>query len=79
VAWTWLLGNSGSPETAREIEECRQRLRSGVPLPLAFLLGTLTGAAGFVQAGAPVLAAPVVMVAALALWAVRWEGALLRV
>jgi hypothetical protein len=34
----------------------------------------LLGAFGFARIGYPVLAAPVVVVGALAVWAARWEG-----
>jgi uncharacterized membrane protein YoaK (UPF0700 family) len=74
VAWAWLCRQDGSPDTARQIEESRRRLRNGAPLPLAFLLGTLLGAVGFAPVGAPVLAAPIAVVGALAWWAARWEG-----
>jgi uncharacterized membrane protein YoaK (UPF0700 family) len=73
VASAWLGLRDGSPETARQVGESLQRLRNGVPLPLAFLFGTLIGAVGFAQVGAPVLAAAVAVVGALAGWAVRWE------
>jgi uncharacterized membrane protein YoaK (UPF0700 family) len=73
AAWAWLHLKNGSPETARQVEASRHRLRNGVPLPLAFLLGTLIGAVGFARVGAPVLAAAVAAVGALAWWAVRWE------
>ena len=52
-------------------EACRRRLWSGLALPLGFLLGTILGAAGFARAGYPVLAAPVLTVGALTLWAAR--------
>jgi uncharacterized membrane protein YoaK (UPF0700 family) len=72
LAWAWLRRKDGSRDVARE-REARLRLRSGVPLPLAFLLGTMLGAAAFSWAGHPVLAAPVAVVGALAVWARRWE------
>jgi uncharacterized membrane protein YoaK (UPF0700 family) len=74
LAWAWLRHGNGSPETARQREDCRRRLASGLPLPLAFLLGTLLGAAGFVHVGFPALAAPVAIVGALAVWAGRRDG-----
>jgi uncharacterized membrane protein YoaK (UPF0700 family) len=74
VAWAWLGRTDGVAETLRRLEACRRRLRDGLLLPLGFLLGTLLGAAGFVQMGDPVAAAPVAAVGALALWAARWEG-----
>jgi hypothetical protein len=45
-----------------------------MPLPLAFLLGTLMGAFGFARVGYPAVAVPVVVVGALAWWTARWEG-----
>lgn len=77
LAWTGLRhGKDALPaEAARQREACRRRLRSGLPLPLAFLLGTLAGASGFAWLGVPVLAAPVAAVGALAVWAGRSEGA----
>lgn len=69
VAWAWLRRKDGSPETVREREACRRRLRSGLPLPLAFLLGTMLGAVAYSWAGHPALAAPVAVVGALAWWA----------
>jgi uncharacterized membrane protein YoaK (UPF0700 family) len=74
LAWTWLCRRDGSPDTARHRESARRRLRSGVLLPLAFLLGTLLGAVGFARIGVPVLAVPVAVVGAMAVWAGRWEG-----
>jgi uncharacterized membrane protein YoaK (UPF0700 family) len=61
-------------EAARHREACRQRLRSGLPLPLGFLLGTIAGAASFAWIGVPALAAPIAAVSALAVWAGRGEG-----
>jgi uncharacterized membrane protein YoaK (UPF0700 family) len=73
LTWGWLHRNDASAETRRQLGACRQRLWSGLPLPLGFFLGTLLGAVGFAQIGDPVLAAPVAVVAALALWSGRWE------
>jgi uncharacterized membrane protein YoaK (UPF0700 family) len=74
LAWAWLRRNNGSADTAREHEAARRRLRRALPLPIAFLLGTLIGAFGFTRVGYPVLAAPVTAVAALTWWAGRREG-----
>jgi uncharacterized membrane protein YoaK (UPF0700 family) len=74
LAWAWLRRQDGAAEAARQREASRRRLRSALPLPLAFLLGTLLGAFGFARMGYPVLAAPVVVVGALTWWAGRWEG-----
>ena len=76
VAWAWLRRKDGSSELTREREACRRRLRSGLPLPLAFLAGTILGAAAFSWVGHLVLAVPVVLVGALAVWAGRREGAI---
>jgi uncharacterized membrane protein YoaK (UPF0700 family) len=73
LAWAWLHRHDGSAHTPRQREALR-RLWNGLLLPLAFLLGTLLGAVGFVHIGYPALAAPVAVVGALALWAGRWEG-----
>jgi uncharacterized membrane protein YoaK (UPF0700 family) len=75
MAWTWLRRNDVLPaEAARQRDVCRRRLRTGLPLPLGFLLGTLAGAAGFAWIGVPVLAAPVVAVGALTVWAGQGGG-----
>jgi uncharacterized membrane protein YoaK (UPF0700 family) len=74
LAWAWLRRQDGAAEAARQGEASRRRLRSALPLPLAFLLGTLIGAFGFVQVGHLVLGAPVVVVGALAWWAGRREA-----
>jgi uncharacterized membrane protein YoaK (UPF0700 family) len=75
LAWTWLRRKDVLPaEAVRQREACRQRLRSGLPLPLGFLLGTMAGAAGFAWIGYPVLAVPVVVVGALTVWAERKDG-----
>lgn len=75
MAWTWLHRKDVLPaEEMRERDACRRRLRRGVPLPLGFLFGTLTGAVGFAWGGYPVLAAPVVAVWALTVWAGRRTG-----
>jgi uncharacterized membrane protein YoaK (UPF0700 family) len=71
LAWARLCGKYGAAE-ARE-REASQRLLGAVPLPVAFLLGTVMGAVGFARLGHPVLAAPVAVVGALAVWAWRWE------
>jgi uncharacterized membrane protein YoaK (UPF0700 family) len=74
LAWGWLRRNDEEAEGLRQRESSRRRLRSTLPLPLAFLLGTLLGAVGFARVGYPVLAAPVVVVGALAWWAGRREA-----
>jgi uncharacterized membrane protein YoaK (UPF0700 family) len=67
----------GPGDAAAEAQRqlCRRRLRSGLPLPLAFLAGTAAGAMAFAAMGFWVLLAPVVAVGALAMWAVRNRGA----
>jgi uncharacterized membrane protein YoaK (UPF0700 family) len=74
LAWAWLQRNDGSAEALRQREASRRRLRSALPLPLAFLLGTVLGAVAFARVGHPVLAVPVVMVGALAVWTGSWGG-----
>jgi uncharacterized membrane protein YoaK (UPF0700 family) len=74
LAWAWLCRDDESAETIRQREVCRQRLYSGLPLPLGFLGGTAVGAVAFTTAGYLVLLAPVVVVGGLALWAARWPG-----
>jgi uncharacterized membrane protein YoaK (UPF0700 family) len=74
LAWALLRRGDGAAEALRRREASRRRLRSALPLPLAFLLGTLLGAVGFARVGYPVLAAPVVVVGALAWWAGRREA-----
>jgi uncharacterized membrane protein YoaK (UPF0700 family) len=74
LAWAWLCRDAESAETIRQREVCRQRLYSGLPLPLGFLAGTAVGAVAFTTAGYLVLLAPVVVVGGLALWAARWPG-----
>jgi uncharacterized membrane protein YoaK (UPF0700 family) len=74
LAWAWLWRNGESAETARQHEAAGRRLRRALPLPIAFLLGTLVGAVGFTRVGYPVLAAPPAVVAALTWWAGRREA-----
>jgi uncharacterized membrane protein YoaK (UPF0700 family) len=74
LAWAWLCRDDESAETIRQREVCRQRLYSGLPLPLGFLAGTAVGAVAFTTAGYLVLLAPVVAVGGLTLWAARWPG-----
>jgi uncharacterized membrane protein YoaK (UPF0700 family) len=70
LAFAWLCGRGDdSAETARQREASRRRLRGVLPLPFAFLTGAAMGAAAFAAAGFWVLAAPVVAVGGLALWA----------
>jgi uncharacterized membrane protein YoaK (UPF0700 family) len=76
LVWTWLNRRGVPPaEAMRQREACRRRLRGGLPLPLGFLLGTVAGAAAFAWIGYAALAAPVAAAGALAVWAVRREGA----
>jgi uncharacterized membrane protein YoaK (UPF0700 family) len=74
LAWAWLNRDGGPAEIAGQREVCRRRLRSGLPLPLGFLAGTVAGAAAFARAGylAPVV--PVIVVGGLTLWAARCSG-----
>jgi len=62
-------------ETRRLYEDCRERFRGGLPLPLAFLTGTAVGALAFAELGFWVLLAPLVAVGALTVWAARNAGA----
>lgn len=75
VAWARLRRGDLAPEAVGELDAARTRLRGMVPLPLAFFSGTMAGAVAFARVGYPVLAAPVAVVAALAWWARRQEGA----
>jgi uncharacterized membrane protein YoaK (UPF0700 family) len=75
LAFAWLRQRGDdAAETSRQRELCRRRLCSGLLLPLAFLAGTAAGAIAFAAAGFGVLAAPVIAVGGLALWAAR-DGA----
>jgi uncharacterized membrane protein YoaK (UPF0700 family) len=74
ITWTRLRRKDGSSEATGEREACRRRLRSGLPLPLGFLLGTMLGAVGFARMGGPAVVAPVVLVGAMTVWAGRWDG-----
>ena len=71
LVWAWLFRDDASAEIAREREVRRRRLRGALPLPLAFLAGTVVGAVAFAMAGYPVLAVPVLVVGGLTLWAAR--------
>lgn len=73
LAWSWLRHKDESTDAAHQRDAAR-RLRSGLPLPVAFLLGTVLGAVGFERVGHPALAAPAVVVGTLTLWAARREG-----
>ncbi len=75
LIWSWLCGGAGSTESIRAREVCRRRLYGGLPLPFAFLAGTLVGAVAFGTAGYAVLAAPVITVGGLTLWAATGSGA----
>jgi uncharacterized membrane protein YoaK (UPF0700 family) len=61
-------------EARRLYEECRQRFRGGLPLPLAFLAGTALGAIAFAELGFWVLLAPLAAVGGLTVWAARNAG-----
>jgi uncharacterized membrane protein YoaK (UPF0700 family) len=74
LAWARLRGNDESPEIAHQREVCRRRLWDGLPLPLAFLAGTLAGAFAFASAGSLALVAPVIVVGGLTLWAALCPG-----
>jgi uncharacterized membrane protein YoaK (UPF0700 family) len=74
LAWAWLYRDGGSAEIAGQREGCRRRLRSGLPLPLGFLAGTVVGAAAFARAGYLALVVPVIVVGGLTLWAARCSG-----
>jgi uncharacterized membrane protein YoaK (UPF0700 family) len=71
LAWARLWRDDASTEIAHQREVRRRRLRGALPLPLAFLAGTLVGAVAFARAGYPVLLAPVLAVGGLTLWAAR--------
>jgi uncharacterized membrane protein YoaK (UPF0700 family) len=64
-------GGVDSAETSRQHEVCRRRFRSGLPLPLGFVVGTTVGAIAFAAAGFWALAAPVGAVGGIAVWAAR--------
>jgi uncharacterized membrane protein YoaK (UPF0700 family) len=64
-------GRGAGPDEASKEEDCRRRLGRDLPLPLAFLAGTVVGALAYDRAGFWVIAAPVAAVGALTLWAAR--------
>ena len=72
LAWARLCRSEESAQIAHRHEACRRRLAGALPLPLGFLAGTVVGAVAFASAGYPVLAAPVIVVGALTLWAARF-------
>jgi uncharacterized membrane protein YoaK (UPF0700 family) len=74
LAWARLWGNDESPEITHQRDACRRRLWGGLPLPFGFLAGTLVGAVAFANAGYLALAAPVIVVGGLTLWAARRPG-----
>jgi uncharacterized membrane protein YoaK (UPF0700 family) len=69
LAWARLYRNAASAEIADQRAVRRRRLRGGLPLPLGFLAGTVVGGAAFARAGYLALAAPVIVVGGLTLWA----------
>jgi uncharacterized membrane protein YoaK (UPF0700 family) len=71
LVWARLFRDDASAEIAHQREVRRRRLRGALPLPLAFLAGTVVGAVAFARAGFPVLVAPVIVVGGLTLWAAR--------
>jgi uncharacterized membrane protein YoaK (UPF0700 family) len=73
LVWVWLCREAAG--TMGQGEACRRRLGSSLPLPVSFLAGTVVGASAFAIAGYPALAAPVVVVGGLALWAARRSDA----
>jgi uncharacterized membrane protein YoaK (UPF0700 family) len=72
LVWAWLYRDGGSAEIADQREVRRRRLRSGLPLPLGFLAGTVMGAPAFASAGYLALLVPVIVVGGLTLWAARF-------
>jgi uncharacterized membrane protein YoaK (UPF0700 family) len=74
LIWARLCRDDGSAEISHQREVRRQRLRRGLPLPLGFLAGTVVGAVAFERAGYLVLAAPLIVVGGLTLWAARYPG-----
>jgi uncharacterized membrane protein YoaK (UPF0700 family) len=74
LVWARLFRDDASAEIAHQREVRRRRLRGALPLPFAFLAGTVVGAVAFAMAGYLVLAAPVLVVGRLALWAARCSG-----
>jgi uncharacterized membrane protein YoaK (UPF0700 family) len=71
VIWARLCRSEESAAIAHQREVCRRQLSSGLPLLLGFLAGTVVGAVAFGRAGYLALAAPVIVVGALTLWAAR--------
>ena len=71
LVWARLCRNDEPAEFAHQRAIRRRRLRAALPLPLAFLAGTVIGAVAFARAGYPVLVAAVVVVGGLTLWAAR--------
>jgi uncharacterized membrane protein YoaK (UPF0700 family) len=74
LAWALLCRDAAAAGIAHQ-REVGRRLRGALPLPLAFLAGTLVGAVAFARAGYLVLVAPVVVVGGLTLWAALCSGA----
>jgi uncharacterized membrane protein YoaK (UPF0700 family) len=75
LVWARLFADGTSAEIARQREIHRRRLRGALPLPFAFLAGTVVGAVAFAMAGYLVLVAPVIVVGGLTLWATRCSDA----
>ncbi len=74
LVWARLFRDDASAEIAHRREVRRRRLRGALPLPIAFLAGTVVGAVAFARAGYPVLVAPVLVVGGLTLWAAQRSG-----
>jgi uncharacterized membrane protein YoaK (UPF0700 family) len=70
LVWARLFRDGASAEIARQ-REIHRRLRGALPLPFAFLAGTVVGAVAFAMAGYLVLVAPVIVVGGLTLWATQ--------
>jgi uncharacterized membrane protein YoaK (UPF0700 family) len=78
LVWARLFRDDASAEIAHQREVRRRRLGGALPLPFAFLAGTVLGAVAFAMAGYLVLAAPVLVVGRLALWAARCSSTTTR-
>jgi uncharacterized membrane protein YoaK (UPF0700 family) len=74
AALTWALRYSGDPNIAREHEAARRGLSKGVPLPLGFFVGIMTGALTYGFLGSWVLVLPTGIAGALTVWAFRVGG-----
>jgi uncharacterized membrane protein YoaK (UPF0700 family) len=63
---TWIRARSGDEELVQRYKTASWRFVRSVPLPLAFLAGTMVGAFGFIAIGAWALVLPIGVVGTLA-------------